>query len=88
VPVAGFYPNIMTVLPGTALARGLASHGMPLDFYRMPRSQAFRDFEDGAVGYNFTTLPSRLGAQAHRDSIAEDILQAAAHIQRMGVHSW
>lgn len=88
VPVAGFYPNIMTVLPGTALARGLASHGIHLDFYRMPRSQVFQDFEDGAVGYNFTTLPSRVGAQAHRDSIAEDILQAAAHIQRMGVHSW
>lgn len=88
VPVAGFYPNIMTILPGTALARGLASHGIPPDFYRMPRSQAFRDFEDGAVGYNFTTLPGLVGTQADRDGIAEDILQAAAHIQRMGVHSW
>ena len=37
VDVAGFYPNVLTVLPGTPLARGLAAGGQKLDFYRMPR---------------------------------------------------
>ena len=36
VPVAGFYPNVLTVLPGTALARGLARAKHNLDFYRVP----------------------------------------------------
>ena len=56
VPVAGFYPNIQTVLPGTALDHGLAARGHELDFYSMPRATQFADFEDGVVGYNFLTL--------------------------------
>lgn len=56
VPIAGIYPNVQTVLPGTALGHGLASGGRPLDFYSMPRAPMFQDFEDGCVGYNFLTL--------------------------------
>ncbi len=54
--VVGIYPNVQTVLPGTALAEGLAQSGLDLDFYRMPRASCFGGLEDGAVGYNFATL--------------------------------
>jgi hypothetical protein len=50
VPIAGIYPNVETVLPGTALDGG------SLDFYSMPKASAFTDFEDGCVGYNFLTI--------------------------------
>lgn len=50
VPIAGIYPNVETVLPGTALDDG------SLDFYSMPRAPSFTDFEDGCVGYNFLTV--------------------------------
>ncbi|MBK7878898.1 MAG: hypothetical protein IPJ77_24835 [Planctomycetes bacterium] len=50
VPIAGIYPNVETVLPGTALDHG------SLDFYSMPRAPSFTDFEDGCVGYNFLTV--------------------------------
>ncbi len=56
VPIAGFYPNIQTVLPGTALDHGLAARGRELDFYSMPRAPEFAEFEDGVVGYNFLTV--------------------------------
>lgn len=65
VNVAGFYPNVQTVLPGTALARGLEHARQHLDFYRMPRTAAFGGFEDGGVGYNFLTtgglVPANVG---------------------------
>lgn len=57
--VAGFYPNVLTVLPGTALARGLSSTGVRLDFYSMPRVPEFAHLEDGGIGYNFASLPGR-----------------------------
>jgi radical SAM superfamily enzyme YgiQ (UPF0313 family) len=57
--VAGFYPNVLTVLPGTAIARGLARAGLDLDFYSMPRVPEFTHLEDGGVGYNFASLPGR-----------------------------
>jgi len=50
VPIAGIYPNVETVLPGTALDDG------SLNFYSMPRAPSFTDFEDGCVGYNFLTV--------------------------------
>jgi len=50
VPIAGIYPNVETVLPGTALDDG------SLDFYSMPRAPSFTEFEDGCVGYNFLTV--------------------------------
>jgi len=56
VPIAGVYPNVQTILPGTALDHGLAVRGRALDFYSMPRAPVFTDFEDGCVGYNFLTL--------------------------------
>lgn len=54
--VVGIYPNVLTVLPGTRLARALAVSGAALDFYRVPRTTEFEDLEDGAVGYNFVNL--------------------------------
>lgn len=56
VPIAGIYPNVQTVLPGTALDHGLAARGYHLDFLSMPRASEFIDFEDGALGYNFLTI--------------------------------
>ena len=88
VPVAGFYPNIMTVLPGTQLARGLARAGIAIDYYRMPRSEVFQDFEDGSVGYNFTTIPGLPGSATAKGDLGRHILDAATHIQNLGVHAW
>lgn len=76
VPVAGVYPNVLTVLPGTRLARSLAT---PLDFYRMPRTEAFADLEDGAVGHNFVTL-----GLDPRGSLTERIVAASAHLSTLG----
>ncbi|MEQ8765738.1 MAG: hypothetical protein RL885_17575 [Planctomycetota bacterium] len=56
VDVAGFYPNVQTVLPGTPLAKGLQRSGKALDFYAMPRAPIFRGLEDGEIGYNFLSL--------------------------------
>lgn len=85
VPVAGFYPNVMTVLPGTSLARGLSEAGIDLDFYRQPRSDALAGFEDGGVGYNFTTIP---GIAAPAERLARRIVEAARHVQSLGQHDW
>lgn len=83
VPIAGFYPNIQTVLPGTALDHGLASRRMELNFYSMPRAQEFADFEDGTVGYNFQTIH----ASAENTRLARVLVLAAASIsQRTHVH--
>lgn len=86
VPVVGFYPNVMTVLPGTMLARGLASAGMHLDFYRMPRSSLLEGFEDGSVGYNFTTISGRL--QPETKALALEVVEAARRIQDLGRRPW
>lgn len=81
VPIAGFYPNIQTVLPGTALDVGLASRGLDLDFYSMPRAPEFCGFEDGAVGYNFLTI--ELGASAELTRLADVITSASHSIEAM-----
>jgi radical SAM superfamily enzyme YgiQ (UPF0313 family) len=86
VRVAGFYPNVMTVLPGTAVARGLWSRGVAIDFFRMPRSQVLDGFEDGAVGYNFTTISELGGRQT--DSLASAVVQAGRVVQEMGAKAW
>lgn len=87
VAVAGFYPNIMTVLPGTALSRGLAQAGIALDFCRQPRSEILQDFEDGGVGYNFTTIPEIAQATA-TGKLAKCIVEAARQVQGLGRHAW
>lgn len=51
VEVTGFYPNVLTVLPGTSLARSLAQAGRSLDFYVPPRQLTLDGFEDGGVGW-------------------------------------
>lgn len=80
-PVAGFYPNVQTVLPGTALARGLARAGVDLDFYRVPKSPIFDTLEDGGVGYNFLTCrsPDRLAWR-----LANRIREAARQVSGSG----
>ena len=82
VPIAGFYPNIQTVLPGTALDHGLATCGMELDFYSMPRAQEFADFEDGALGYNFLTARGSTSPGARQ--VARAIVVAACEV---GAHT-
>lgn len=84
--VVGFYPNVQTVLPGTALARGLAAAGHELDFYRVPRCEVFDGLEDGGVGYNFMTIPTVRAAGKER--VAERIASAAAAVQRLGTDHW
>lgn len=84
VRVAGFYPNVETVLPGTALARGLARAGHELDFYRMPRTDAFKALEDGGVGFNFATMP---GAGRGSDGLAERIAVAAARVTNLSLRA-
>lgn len=85
VEVAGFYPNVQTVLPGTALARGLLAAGAPLDFYRMPRCNTFDDLEDGGVGYNFLTVAT---PSAERLDLAGRIVATAQEIQSLAGGSW
>ena len=55
-PRIHLYPNVQTVLPGTALARGVAEAGRGIDFYTVPRVPAFDQFEDGGHGYNFASM--------------------------------
>ena len=55
VSLAGVYTNVFTLLPGTPLASA-AGTVKPVDFYKMPRTTLFSEFEDGGVGYNFTSL--------------------------------
>ena len=85
VRVAGFYPNVLTVLPGTQLARGLAAAGHELDFYAMPRAGIFDALEDGGVGYNFLTLgePTR-----EVSALAEEIVVAAHDVQELVGRAW
>jgi radical SAM superfamily enzyme YgiQ (UPF0313 family) len=79
VPIAGFYPNIQTVLPGTALDYGLAAHGLDLDFYSMPQVPEFAYFEDGAVGYNFLSVGG--GTSQERRTLARNIQLAAQGLE-------
>ncbi|MCA8952057.1 MAG: radical SAM protein [Planctomycetes bacterium] len=85
VRIAGFYPNVQTVLPGTQLARGIAAAGQDLDFYTMPRAPIFDGLEDGGVGYNFLTVAT---PSANELSLAESIVATAKDIQHLGVCSW
>lgn len=87
VRVAGVYPNVETVLPRTALARNLGLSGSPLDFYSVPRCDAFRDLEDGGYGHNFATL--RTSAESRGtgrlvERIAEASRSVAAKYSRAG----
>lgn len=87
VDVVGFYPNVQTVLPGTALARGLQAAGHDLDFYRIPKCPTFDVLEDGGVGYNFLTLPGVSSASSSH-AIAEHIVDASMTLQREGAEPW
>ena len=77
-PVTGFYPNVLTVLPGTPLAAGLKNAGFELDFYTMPRAHVFQGLEDGEVGYNLTTIPQI--ASTLDPNLAGQIRDAAAEL--------
>jgi len=85
VSIAGFYPNVQTVLPGTALARGLAQSAFELDFYHMPRTPIFDALEDGGVGYNFLSLNDACG---DRLQLAERIVQVGREVQGLGRQPW
>lgn len=79
--VTGFYPNVLTVLSGTELERGLRRSGCVLDFYRMPRCDVFAGFEDGGVGYNFVSL-ANAGDFKDRQALALRIVEAGQQLQR------
>jgi len=77
VNVAGFYPNVLTVLPGTALSAGLQSTGNVIDFYRTPRVPEFAELEDGEIGYNFASIPWMRGGNPQ---LVESVRDAATHV--------
>ncbi len=83
VPITGFYPNIQTVLPGTALDYGLAARGREIDFYSMPRAPEFTYFEDGVVGYNFLTVADQEPLQVSH--LAHSILATASALADQGI---
>ena len=85
VQVAGVYPNVQTVLSGTALARGLTQAGYCLDYYTMPRTPVFDGLEDGGVGYNFLSIGQP--ARADRE-LADGIVQTADRLQRAAGGVW
>lgn len=85
VDVAGIYPNVQTVLPGTALARGLQRAGYELDFYKMPRASVFDGLEDGGVGYNFMTVAP---LSDRRLDLAHRIVASAKAVQKFGSRGW
>lgn len=85
VEVAGFYPNVQTVLPGTALAVGLERAEFELDYYRTPRAEIFDGLEDGGVGYNFLTVAE---PTAKRLAIAEEIAHVGAELQQLAGRPW
>lgn len=82
IDLAGFYSNVQTVLPGTALANGLSNAGHKVDFYRMPRAAEFEAFEDGAIGHNFLTLASRANVAA-RQVLAAGVQTTASFISSL-----
>ena len=79
-PIAGIYPNVETVLPGTSLDHELAARGRALDFYSMPKAPTFTSFEDGCVGYNFSTLSRTLNPAVL--GVASAIQRTAAALER------
>ena len=85
VEIAGFYPNVQTVLPGTALADGLERAEFELDYYRMPRTEIFDGLEDGGVGYNFLTIAE---PTTERLALAEEIAQVGAELQHLAGRPW
>ena len=85
VTITGFYPNVQTVLPGTALARGMAASGTNIDFYTMPRCALFDSLEDGGVGYNFLTVAQ---PTAQRLAVAEGIVATAQEVQALAGRVW
>jgi len=85
VAITGFYPNVQTVLPGTALARGLAAAAATLDFYSMPRCSLFDSLEDGGVGYNFLTVAEPTFG---RLAVAEDLVTTAHEVQALAGRAW
>jgi len=87
VRVAGFYPNVETVLPGTRRARSLAAAGAALEWYCPPRCEVFGELEDGAVGFNFLSLTTP-GDFARRLAVAERIRSVSAALVRWGAAPW
>ncbi len=77
VDVAGFYPNVLTVLPGTALSVGLQSTCNVIDFYRAPRVPQFAELEDGEIGYNFASIPWMRGGSSQ---LVDSVKDAAKHV--------
>lgn len=75
--VAAFYPNIQTILPGTAVDLGLRERGISLNYYRMPKTAQFAAFEDGAVGHNYLSLASAPDALTR---LTDAILAAGTHL--------
>lgn len=86
VEVTGFYPNVLTVLPGTSLARGLAAAGHRIDFYRMPRAETFDVLEDGGVGHNFATLAPSRQTERVAAAIRDAALELRAGDTATGLH--
>ena len=78
--IEAFYPNVMTVLPGTAVAAGLAKAGVSLDFYSMPRVPEFSDLEDGEIGHNFASI-QEFGEAGGR--LVEALRGGALHLSRL-----
>ncbi len=87
VDVTGFYPNVETVLPGTKRERGLRAAGVPLDFYRVPRCAVFDELEDGAVGYNFMTIPTPADHMT-RERVAQRVVAASRDLLTLGARRW
>jgi len=87
VDVAGFYPNVETVLPGTQLALALAASGVPLDWYRPRRTPEFAELEDGAVGHNAWTVPTPTSPGELR-RLAEATRRASATLLGLGRSTW
>ncbi len=77
VKVAGFYPNVLTVLPGTSLSVGLQATGNAIDFYRTPRVPDFAELEDGEIGYNFASIPGVCNQSSQLVNVVRD---AAAYV--------
>jgi hypothetical protein len=87
VAVAGFYPNVETVLPGTQLARSLNASGLELDWYHPQRTPEFGELEDGCAGFNFSSLDVQHSRALHRQFV-ERIRTAAVRILLLGQHRW
>jgi hypothetical protein len=87
VEIAGLYPNVETVLPGTRLARTLKGHGVELEWYDPPQTPLFDEFEEGWIGFNFATLWSgRFAQDAH--PLIDPIRKASQSIAALGAAYW